>query len=209
MIIYNNIIQGSKEWDAVRAGKLTGSKATAIANAGAGLKTLVTKIIEESIFPPNPNDRFESEAMKRGTELESAARIMYEFDKGVEVRQVGFVQGDGYHGFSPDGLVDDDGGIEAKCRDHSKHLHFLRGGKIDSGTLWQIQFSLKVSGRKWWDFISYNPDFHKSLHVERFYPMPDKFAKIEAGIIKGTQMLKDGFAEEVVRNELFFTKQVA
>lgn len=51
---------------------------------------------------------------------------------------------------------------------------------IDSDYVWQIQMSLWVTKRKWWDFLAYNPNYEKSSIPFRIYPDPEKFAKLEA-----------------------------
>ena len=45
MKIHRDIIQGTEEWHEIRKGKMTGSKASAIANQGKGLDTYVKQIV--------------------------------------------------------------------------------------------------------------------------------------------------------------------
>lgn len=95
--------------------------------------------------------------MQRGTMLEPQAASWYEMTRGVDVREVGFVQrDDGLVGCSPDRLVGEDGGLEIKCPAASTHVRYLVEGL--TGYTAQVQGSLWISGRKWWDLLAFNPD---------------------------------------------------
>jgi len=202
MKYYNDITQGSEEWHELRKLKFTASKATPVGANGAGLKTLVAELVAKAIVPENPEDRYVSPEMQRGNDLEPIARTAYEFKYGVDVEEVGFVERDKYVGFSPDGFVGKDGLIEIKCRNNAKHLTFMLTGKIDSSEFNQCQFALFVSGRKWVDLIYYNPDFRNSLIISRIVPDLKYFAKLEAGLEAGVDMLKGYLANEMIKKEL-------
>jgi hypothetical protein len=60
-------------------------------------------------------------------------------------------------GASPDGLVGDEGGIEIKCPLPHTHVSYLRAGDVPSKYIPQIQGCLWITGREWWDFMSYHP----------------------------------------------------
>ena len=200
-IIIHTMEQGTEEWFAVRQLKLTGSNATAIGNNGAGLKTYISKIIAEFI---GHKKSWQSAETDRGHELEPIGRAKYEFERNVEVVEVGFIEYNQYVGVSPDGLVGDDGMIEHKARNDEKHLELLMTGNVDSGTIWQMNMQMLITNRKWCDFISYNPNFKNSMFVKRFYPDPDKFAKLKVGIYEGTKMLKEALENKVVKEEINF-----
>ncbi len=193
-MIIHNVEQGSEAWLALRELKLTGSKGQEIGNNGKGLETLVKKLVLDKIAPPE--DRFYGKDMQRGHELEPIAILKYEFEKGVTVNSVGFIEHCEHSGYSPDGLVDEDykgegkGLIEVKARNNDIHLQLILDDKIDSKTLWQMNYGMYVAKRKWCDFISYNPNFKgKSLYVQRVYPDPVKQGKIEIGIKSGKEKL--------------------
>jgi hypothetical protein len=202
MIFHEKITQGSEQWHELRRLKFTASNATPVGANGAGLKTLVTNLVADAICPPDPELRYVSEAMARGNELEPIARTAYEFKTGQDVTQVGFIERDQYVGFSPDGLVGEDGLIEIKCRDAAKHLEFMFAGKIDSGTLNQCQFQLFVSKRKWVDLVYYNPDFKNSLLIERITPAQNYFDTLRAGLDAGVKMLNEILSDGKVADEL-------
>lgn len=107
-----------------------------------------------------PDDAFKSEWMKRGHEQEAAARRAYSFLTDLEVTQVGFcVTDDGAYGCSPDGLVNEDGGLEVKAPSPGIHVGYLLDGVVPSIYMPQVLGGLVVTGREWWDFVSYHPDF--------------------------------------------------
>lgn len=196
----HNFEQGSEEWFQIKKLKFSASDATAIGNKGAGLETLIKKKVLETIIEKEYN--FSNEHIERGNELEPIARSVYEFEKGVDVLQVGFIEYNEYCGCSPDGLVGEDGGIEIKARDDNKHFDFILGAKLDSGTDWQIQMNLFITKRKWWDFISYNPNFKQSLIVIRVYPDQERQNKLKEGIDYAVDKLKKILKDKKVVLEL-------
>ena len=184
-----NCIQGSPEWFAERLGKLTGSEAQAISANGAGLKTLVNKLVAERLTGKVENG-YTNADMERGKELEEEARNAYELETGNTVTKVGFCKLDDDVGSSPDGLINDDGGIEIKCFKDSTFVDYMFTGKVDTAYEWQCQFNLFVTGRKWWDYVVYNPNFKKSLIIKRLDRDEIAIEKIKTGIETGKAMIK-------------------
>lgn len=194
--------QGSLEWFALREYRLTASHAQAISANGKGLITYVDSKILELIVGKK---EFINKDIDRGNELEPIARIDYEFKHNCTVREVGFISYDKYEtriGVSPDGLINDDGGAEFKARNDEIHLRLLKDGKFDSKTIWQCQQNLLVTGRKWWDAVSFNPHFTQSSFTKRIYPDKEKFAKLELGFIAGIKMFNDLLANETIKKEI-------
>jgi len=62
---------------------------------------------------------------------------------------------------------------------------------IDSDYIWQVQHTLWVTKRDWWDLAFYNCNYEQSLIVFRITPDPEKFAKLEAGFAIGIQKIRD------------------
>jgi hypothetical protein len=110
------------------------------------------------------------------------------------VREVGFCQSDdGRIGFSPDGLIGEDGGIEIKSPQPAKHIEYLLNGVVPEDYVLQVQFSLYVSGRAWWKFLSYSRQFPALVvHVE-----PD--AKLQAAIGTALEIFRCGFDASLTR----------
>jgi hypothetical protein len=83
-----------------------------------------------------------------------------------EVEEVGFIQHPTLEaGASPDGIVGEDGIIEIKCPMGTTHTETLMSQDVPSKYMPQIQFQLLCTGRKWCDFVSYNPMFPEHLQV--------------------------------------------
>jgi hypothetical protein len=101
---------------------------------------------------------FVSDDMMRGTLHEPYAREKYAEHNNVTVQEVGFVIRDecGIRlGASPDGLVGEDGGIEIKCPRAKTHIQTILSGQVPAANMAQVQATLLVTGREWWDFISF------------------------------------------------------
>lgn len=205
MKIHWNLEQGTPEWHTAREGKLTASNGTAINAKGAGLVTLVNNIILNEVTTQEKDDISHLPDIARGNNLEPLARIMYNFEKGYEAIEVGFIDGANGVGCSPDGIVPDEdtrllredcpnpviiGGCEIKARNDAKHYALLKGGKNDTGVEHQIHYSMLVTGAIWWDFVSYNPNFKTGkLFIKRYLRDEVKIAKMQLGITTGLRML--------------------
>lgn len=125
-----------------------------------------------------------SRDMYRGVWSEPFARDLYSghYEQAVEV---GFMvrEGDGWRlGYSPDGLVSDDGLIEIKAPRSKTQLLTAITDEVPSHYMAQCQAGLLVSGRKWLDFVSYVGGMH--IYVKRVLPDPQWFAVIEAACRK-------------------------
>lgn len=183
--------QGSKEWLDIRRLKLTASHAQAIGNMGAGLETYITEMLS-AYHSSAEKDYYSGIDTERGHELEPIARQIYELETGNEVTQVGFVEINEFVGCSPDGLVGEDGGLEIKSPNDKKHYEMILYGEkeIESKYLWQVQFNIYCTGRKYFDLAFYNPNFKKSLITFKIYPDPIKQSQIKLGIEKGINIIK-------------------
>jgi len=164
--------QGGIEWLALRAGKFTGSRfadlmATTRSGPSASRANLIVTLALE-ILTGEPEQTYQNDAMRRGTELEPFARGAYEAHTGELVERVAFVQHPAmpYVGVSPDGLLGNDGLIEIKCpASQAKHLAALRDGSHAAEYRWQIQGQLWVTDRQWCDAVSYDPRFPDGLQL--------------------------------------------
>lgn len=164
----HNIEQGTPEWFEMRAMRLTSSKGQAIGSNGKGLETLCQELASD-YYSQSEKEHYSNSHTERGNELEPIARSMYELETGNKVDEVGFIEYGKYGGCSPDGLISEDGGIEIKCLEDKKHFEMIVSGiKIDSAHEWQIQYCLLVTGREWWDYILYNPNYKKPLLLSEY-----------------------------------------
>ena len=183
-MIIHDVAQGSCEWLNLRAGRFTATDAQALAEAKKGLETLA---LEKAAFwlTGNLPDVFENPAMQAGHVREPLARKAYEEYAGVKVDTAGFMEIDDYCGFSPDGLVGDEGLIEIKCKQDKAHLFTILSGKIDPKHVAQMQYQMLLSGRKWCDYVCFNPMFKNPLYVQRVLPDGAFQARLTEGISKG------------------------
>lgn len=111
-----------------------------------------------------------SRDMERGQLDEPYARAVYS-ERYAPVTEVGFMvrEFDGFKlGFSPDGLVGDDGLIEIKSRKQKIQLKAFLDDAVPAENIAQIQTGLLVSGRGWCDYVSYNGGMPP--YVKRVYP---------------------------------------
>jgi len=199
MIYHWDIIQQTPEWDEIKKGKMSASHATAIGNFGKGLETYTRQIVRDMIVK---RQFYTNKDMDRGNELEPIARLTYEFETGNQVKQIGFITYNDFVGCSPDGLVSDNGGLELKARNDEIHFGLLLGDSVDSSAIWQMNMNMLISGRKWWDFGSYNPNFKQSLFIKRFYPDQTKFDALLKGFAIGEAIIKNLLNNENIKNEL-------
>ena len=167
----NDIEQGTEEWFAIRCGKVTASRiadiiATTKSGYSASRANYEAQLICE-ILTGKPAESFTNAAMAWGTETEPLARAQYELKTGNMVNQIGFVVHPKIEqaGASPDGLVDNDGLIEIKCPNTSTHLDTLLSQKVPSKYIIQMTWQMLCTGRKWCDFVSYDPRLPDNLQL--------------------------------------------
>lgn len=175
--ILPDLVQGTEEWMAARRGLVTASVVgklltptlkVADNDTSRGLTTtLIAERISGRTEPSYMNDD-----MLRGVLHEPIARDKYAEHNNVTVEQVGFLIRDDWGfeiGASPDGLVDDDGGLEVKCPRAKTHINTILADQVPAQHMAQIQTSLLVSGREWWDFVSFCsglPMWTKRVHAD-------------------------------------------
>lgn len=182
--------QGTPEWLAARAGHVTASRfSDVLAKVKVGEAASRARYRWELVterLTGQPVESYRNKAMERGQELEPDARLAYEAQTGNMVLEVGFLshQTAALVGCSPDGLIDDDGGLEIKCPDNPViHVQTIHGG-MPSEHIAQVQGAMWVTGRKWWDFVSYDPRMPEKLrlYVQRILRDEDYIAKLSAEV---------------------------
>jgi predicted phage-related endonuclease len=176
-LYHDELIQGSDEWLQARCGRLTASEMRLIltptlkvANndkTRAHLWELLAQRITGYVEP-----RYISDDMLRGVEDEWEARRLYA-EHYAPVTTTGFVTNDKWGftiGYSPDGLVGDDGLIECKSRRQRFQIETIAGNDMPNDFWLQVQTGLLVSERKWCDFVSISGGL--PLYVRRIKPCP-------------------------------------
>ena len=154
-------VQNTPEWAAARLAIPTASKFGEILTPTGKLSAQADKYMLELCaewLSGQPCDDYQSDWMKRGTELEPEARALYAFRMDVEPQTVGFItRDDGLVGCSPDALIGADGLAEFKCPAPHTHVRYLLGEKLDSKYLPQVQGQMWIAEREWCDWVSYHP----------------------------------------------------
>lgn len=163
---FRDLIQGSEEWAAARCGLLTASemhlivtptlKATSNDKERSHLYELLAQRITNHVEP-----QYISDSMLRGQDDEVDAVNLYS-KRYAPVSEMGFITNDKWGftiGYSPDGLVGDDGLVECKSRNQKLQVktivEYVSVDQIDPDFMIQVQTGLLVSERKWCDLVSY------------------------------------------------------
>jgi hypothetical protein len=139
----------------------------------------LTKLLTAERITGWTDPTFTSDDMWRGIEDEPRAREMYA-EHYAPVTEVGFLvrQEAGWTlGYSPDGLVGDDGLIEVKSRRAKSQLATVLADDVPAANMPQLQAALLVSGRKWIDYVSFTGGM--ALFVKRVFPDERWFKAIE------------------------------
>jgi hypothetical protein len=168
--------QGTPEWKAARKGKISASEigefiiSDRTETAKKARRNLALKKLAERA-DAYIADTFQNAAMKHGHAMEATAREAYRRYRRYapdQIEEVGFCESDcGYFGCSPDGLVNGDvqglGGVEIKCPSGEKHFAYLFDGNVPRDYYHQVHMSMAVTGRRWWDFVSFCPTTSDTL----------------------------------------------
>ena len=165
------IEQGTPEWFAARLGNVTASRvADVIAKTKSGYSASRDNYMAQLICERMTNtvaESYSNAAMQWGTETEPLARAAYESYADVLVDQIGYVPHPAINraGASPDGLVGSNGLLEIKCPNTATHIETLLSEKVPSKYITQMQWQMACTGRKWCDFVSFDPRLPDGLQV--------------------------------------------
>lgn len=190
--VYPDLVQGSDEWLAARCGVLTASqmklivtptgKAASNDRERAHLWELLAQRITGHVEPA-----YISDDMLRGQEDEIFARGLYA-EHYAPVQEVGFITNDQWGftiGYSPDGLVGDEGLIEIKSRRQRFQAETIATGRMPDDYAIQVQTGMLVTGRRWCHFISYSGGL--PMAVIRVEANPD----MQAAILQAARDFED------------------
>jgi hypothetical protein len=199
LVIHPDLVQGSDEWLDQRRGIVTAS--------------VVGKLITPKTIRPadNPESRslttllaaeritgwteptYMSDDMLRGLDDEPRARGHYA-KHYAPVTEAGFITEDRWGfiiGYSPDGLVGDDGLIECKSRRAKIQLATILADEVPLENMAQLQCGLLVTGRQWIDYVSYSGGM--PMYVKRIEP--DE--KWHTAIVDAVQAFEENAAEMI------------
>ncbi|HEX8590665.1 lambda exonuclease family protein [Pseudomonas sp.] len=191
-------LQRTDQWHQDRAGRITASRfidalAFGKADASGKRKPLEsrTTYMRELCFErlaSRAKHSVSAKALSWGTQEEQGCHDYYELISGNMVTKSGFMVHPKYDwlGCSPDGLIGADGGIESKCPyNEAVHIRTWIEGMPEEHT-WQVQGCMFVTGRKWWDFLSYDPRQNDEyrLYVERIERDQTFIDQLHAGLVQ-------------------------
>lgn len=172
--------QGSPEWFQARMGIPTASEFRTVLAKGEGKtrRTYMLKLAGE-IISGQPMESYSNGHMDRGKEMEADAREFYAYTRKVEPVQVGFVRIP-EAGASPDSLIGDDGGLEIKTALPHLLIELLLKKEFPPAHKAQVQGSLWITGREWWDLLVFWPGIPK--FVVRSTPDKDYIANLASEV---------------------------
>lgn len=161
----------SPTWWENRLGNFTGSEVHRLMTEPRSKKDILSKgaetYIREKVYEKlsgQPKQSIDNYATAWGHENEPIAKRYYTARTGNEVIESKLLISENIEGLtgSPDGLVGDEGMIEIKCPFvGSNHLNFFFNEETfeteNNDYYYQMQCYLLLSGRKWCDFISFDP----------------------------------------------------
>jgi len=183
-----DLIQGTDEWLEQRRGMVTASAVGKLVTAKTvrpanndDSRGLTALLVAERITG-HVDPVYVSDDMLRGHEDEPRARDKYS-EHYAPVVESGFMVRDDWGfriGYSPDGLVGDDGLIEVKSRRQKKHLQTILADEVPPENMAQLQCGLLVSGREWCDYLSYCGGM--PMYRKRTYPDQRWFDAIVAAV---------------------------
>lgn len=151
--------QRTEEWHAARKGRITASSVGAIlGNAPYATRAdVMRRMVREWVGAP---EEFEGNiATEYGVQNEAGALTEYQMETGLRVEPIGFVTREDWAGCSPDGLIGEAGGLEIKCPFGLRKEDAPAFKALEDQPHYydQVQFSLWVTGREWWDFYQWSP----------------------------------------------------
>lgn len=151
--------QRTPEWYAARKGRVTASIVGAILghSPNGDRDTVMRQIVRD--WHGAEREFSGNIATEYGVTHEEGALVEYRMETGNEVENVGFVTREDWAGCSPDGLIGLVGGLEIKCpfgkrKDAAPEFKPLKDQPHYRD---QVQFSLWVCERAWWDFYQWAP----------------------------------------------------
>lgn len=186
------MIQGSDEWKEARRGFLGASAINDVRSViksgeAASRRNLRARIIAERLTGIC-DETYTNAAMQWGIDNEPVARAMYETTIGQDVDQCGFILHPTIKmtGASPDGLIGNDGLIEIKCPNTATHIDYLLAGIVPTQYRNQMLWQMECTGRKWCDFVSYDPRMPENMQMFciRFERDDEELNKIREDVVK-------------------------
>lgn len=153
--------QGTPEWREARKGVLSASSFHKLITSTGKPSSQAQELISDAILGKYYNaypDNVTTAAMQHGIDLEPEARKVFEFMSNKKVIETGFILHDSLtYGCSPDGLINEDSGLEIKCPTDNVMLGYERNPKtLITKYIQQVTGCMMVTGRKEWYLFAYS-----------------------------------------------------
>lgn len=186
------IEQGSDEWLAMRAGHVTASRVADVvaktkSGPSASRAAYMGQLLAERMTGI-PVETYTNADMQRGLALEADARAAYEARTGALVQEIDFARHPSieWAGASPDGVIGESGLVEIKAPRLHTHIAYLLDGKPPSEYVPQMAWQCGCTGRRWVDFVSFDPRMPERLQlfIVRYEPSVAYIAELEAEVRK-------------------------
>lgn len=148
-----------------------------------------------------------NDAMQWGLEVEAEAKQAYEVSSGNIITPCGTFDHPRIDMFAatPDGMLAHDGLCEFKCPTTATYVAWRLAGVVPDEHKPQMLAQLACTGRKWVEFVAYDPrikgDLSVRLFVRRYEPVAEEVAAVEQAAEK--------FLEELDAMFELFTNQEA
>jgi hypothetical protein len=180
-------------WALARCGHVTASEFSSVLAKGQGKTraSYLRRVVAE-MLTGKPCDTYRNRDMERGLEQEPLARLEYEARTGNVVQEFDrygirlFIKHPSLPiGCSPDGLIDADGGGEFKSVIPTVQIETILSGGYPAEHKPQVQGTLWLSERAWWDYGSFCPDMPTEdlrLYIFRIERDEDYIKRLETEV---------------------------
>jgi putative phage-type endonuclease len=182
------IRQDDPSWLPARVGKLTASRMadamdyTKAGKPGAARMKYMRELLAERLVGAAV-DHYVTPAMQWGLDNEGAAADAYEAATGNILMPAGLLDHPAIYLFAatPDRFLGGDGLAEIKCPTTATFIEWTLAGEVPEQHKPQMLAQMACSGRKWCEFIAYDPrvPVKRQLFVRRYAPGADEIAAIE------------------------------
>lgn len=205
MPVLEGIDQNTDEWLHARAGCVTASRMTDVIaklkrkdGMAAARHAYLIEVVVGRLTGLNP-EKYVTAAMQAGIDNEPLAKAAYEIATGNVIEDGGFWLHPSikFFGASPDGLIGEEGLVEAKAPQPDTHLGYILDGVVPEEYMPQMIAQMACTGRKWVDFVSHCPNMPRNLRtfIRRYERDEALISQAELEVIQFLSEVKDLIAK--------------
>ena len=185
----SSVPAGTPQWHRARIGCLTASRmgdVLALLKNGKPAEARLSymrQLVAERMTD-TAAEFYVTAAMQWGLDYEAEAVAAYESATGELGEPAPFVLHPSieFFGATPDRLIGSDGLLEVKCPTTATYIEWRQADMIPARHMAQMTAQLACTGRKWCDFVAYDPRivYGQKLWVRRFEPSAEEIQACEA-----------------------------